>query len=188
MDEINNKNSELKKSDEHKNKTKLISSIKSNLVMKKIFSHLNLESKLNIIKFNKTIQKKINISLEDYKKKANGRYRVKRHKGVVKIYSENGNVLLFRGKYLNEKKNGKGKEYNEYGELIYEGEYKNGKRNGKGKEYDGEGNLIFEGEYLNGKKWKGRGYNKYGELVIKKYLNSKYYNSREYEIMEKEKY
>jgi antitoxin component YwqK of YwqJK toxin-antitoxin module len=141
--------------------------------MKKIFSHLNLEDRLNIIRFNKTLQKKINISIEDYKMKANGRYRVKRHKGVVKIFSENGNVLLFKGKYLHEKKNGKGKEYNEYGELIYEGEYKNGKRNGKGKEYDGENHLIFEGEYLNGKKWNGRGYKKYGEFIIKNYLINK---------------
>ena len=33
---------------------------------------------------------------------------------------------------------------------MYEGEYLNGKRNGKGKEYDEKGNIIFEGEYLNG--------------------------------------
>ena len=51
-----------------------------------------------------------------------------------------------------EKKNGKGKEYNEDGELIFEGEYLNGIRwNGKGKEFF-RGKLKFEGEYLNGKK------------------------------------
>ena len=32
-------------------------------------------------------------------------------------------------------KNGKGKEYNNNGELLYEGEYSDGKRNGQGKEY-----------------------------------------------------
>ena len=41
------------------------------------------------------------------------------------------------------------KEYNEYGKLEFEGEYLNEKRNGKGKEYV-EGKLKFEGEYLNG--------------------------------------
>ena len=41
--------------------------------------------------------------------------------------------------------------------MIFEGEYLNGKRNGKGKEYDYYGNLIFEGEYLNGKRWNGKG-------------------------------
>ena len=40
--------------------------------------------------------------------------------------------------------------------LKYEGEYLNGKRNGKGKEYDEEGNLIFEGDYLNGERKKIR--------------------------------
>ena len=29
-----------------------------------------------------------------------------------------------------------------------------GKRNGKGKEYNDNGELVFEGEYLNGKKIK----------------------------------
>ena len=33
--------------------------------------------------------------------------------------------------YLNEKRNGKGKEYNNDGKLEFEGEYLNGKRNGK---------------------------------------------------------
>ena len=31
---------------------------------------------------------------------------------------------------------------------FFKGEYKNGERNGKGKEYDEYGKLIFEGEYL----------------------------------------
>ena len=35
-------------------------------------------------------------------------------------------------------------------ELIFEGEYLYGKIwSGKGKEYDNHGNLIFEGEYIN---------------------------------------
>ncbi len=42
-------------------------------------------------------------------------------------------------------------------EIILEGEYKNGKRNGKGKEYNRYGDIIFKGEYLNGKKWNGYG-------------------------------
>ena len=43
-------------------------------------------------------------------------------------------------------------EKNDDYRLKFEGKYLNGKRNGKGKEYDVEGNLIFEGEYLNGKR------------------------------------
>ena len=41
-------------------------------------------------------------------------------------------------------------EYNDNGDLIYEGDYLNNKRNGQGKEYI-ENKIIFEGEYLKGK-------------------------------------
>ena len=54
----------------------------------------------------------------------------------------------FEGEYLNGNINGKGKEYNLFGNLIFEGEYLNGKKNGNGKEYDYEEHyIIFEGEY-----------------------------------------
>ena len=68
--------------------------------------------------------------------------------------------MIFEGDYLNGKRNGKGKEYNENG-LIFEGEYYNGKRwNGYGKEYDSQNQLIFEGEHLNGERnGKGKEYN-----------------------------
>ena len=36
---------------------------------------------------------------------------------------------------------------------MFEGEYLNGKRNGKGKEYDNNGKLEYEGEYLNGERY-----------------------------------
>ena len=39
---------------------------------------------------------------------------------------------------------------------IFKGKYLNGKKNGKGKEYNYEGNLIFEGEYLNNQEYKGK--------------------------------
>ena len=40
--------------------------------------------------------------------------------------------------------------------MIYEGEFKDGKRNGKGKEYNEKGELIFEGEYMNGVRLRGK--------------------------------
>ena len=60
---------------------------------------------------------------------------------------------------------------------YFKGEIKNGERNGKGKEYDEYGKLIFVGEYLNGKRWNGKGYNnkkiiyelKEGKGYIKEY-------------------
>ena len=45
------------------------------------------------------------------------------------------NKLIFEGEYLNEERNGKGKEYNKKGKLEFEGEYLNEERDGKGKEY-----------------------------------------------------
>ena len=39
------------------------------------------------------------------------------------------------------------------------------KRNGKGKEYYDDGELKFEGEYKNGQKWNGKGYNHKGEII-----------------------
>ena len=66
--------------------------------------------------------------------------------GIIKEYNYNG-ILIFEGEYLNDERNGKGKEYNEYnGELIFEGEYLMGKRINKGKKYDKNGQLIYEGE------------------------------------------
>ena len=47
--------------------------------------------------------------------------------------------MIFKGEYLNGKRNGKGKEYDYDNVLIFDGEYLNGKRNGEGKEY-------FEGQ------------------------------------------
>ena len=40
------------------------------------------------------------------------------------------------------------------GELQFEGKYLNGKRNGKGKEYWSGGELRFDGEFLDAKKLK----------------------------------
>ena len=74
------------------------------------------------------------------------------------------------------KRNGKGKTYN-YGHLIYFGEIVKGKKNGKEKEYDDYGKLIFEGEYLNGEKWNGKAkeyFKKNDKLMFEReYLNCK---------------
>ena len=48
--------------------------------------------------------------------------------------------------------------------MSFEGEYLNDKRHGKGKEYNSKGNIRFEGEFLNGIKWNGKGYNENNEI------------------------
>ena len=57
---------------------------------------------------------------------------------------------------MNGERNGKGKEYDDYGKLEFECEYLNEVRNGKGKEYNNYGNMIFDGEYSKGKKKIGK--------------------------------
>ena len=116
-----------KKMNEYENikSEKVIESIKSLYILKDIFSFLSEKQKLKIIIYNKDLQKKFDINIEDYKRQ--------------------------RGIYREGERNGKGKEYYiSTKRIIFEGEYLNGKRNGKGKEYK-YGKLIFEGEYLNGK-------------------------------------
>ena len=97
----------------------MLENIKSPYLIKLIFSLLNPKTKLEIVKYNKVLQKKLDISLLIYKN-----------------ISE---------RYLMLEENGKGKEYNYRDELKFKGEYKNRKRNGYGEEYDYDGKLKFKG-------------------------------------------
>ena len=128
-----------------------------------VFNYLNERIKLKIIKYNEAFKNRLNISLINYKL-FTGKYLIYETNGIGKEYDYD-DKLLFDGEYKNGERNGKGKEYNQYGKLIYEGEYKIGERNGKGKEYDFDDKLIFEGEYKNGKRWNGKGFDKYKNIV-----------------------
>ena len=66
--------------------------------------------------------------------------------------------MEFEGNYSNGKRNGKGIEYYDNGNVRFEGEFLDNRKNGYGKEYDGRGLLIFEGEYLCDQKRKGKEY------------------------------
>ena len=128
-----------------------IGKIKSGFILEKILSLLYQNKKFDLIAYNKQLQNKLRLNLEDYIELA-FRFKLAKKNGKGKEYLKNTDIILFEGEYLNGKRHGKGKEYYENGELIFEGEYLNEKRwNGKGKEY-WLGNLSFEGEYLNGKK------------------------------------
>ena len=113
--------------------------LKRHFFLRVLFSYMDEKQKLELIRYNKSLQENINISLINYK--------------------------IFSGRYIIYGKNGKGKEYNYDDKLLFEGEYLNGKRNGKGKEYYSEGELKFEGEYLNGKRWYGIVYNYEGKRI-----------------------
>ena len=117
----------------------MLDNVKSSYILKIFFSFVEEKKKLKLVKYNKNLQQKIDISIF--------------------------NFIHFKGKYIIYKSKGKGKEYDDCNDLIFEGEYLNGERNGKGKEYDDDGNLKFEGEYLNGKRnGKGREYYDDGKI------------------------
>ena len=107
--------------------------------------------------------------------------------------------------YINDTKNGKGKEYYYDGKIKFEGIYVDGNQwkgiektfhingllkseidfvNGKiekQKDYNDKGELVFEGKYFDGKRWNGKGkeYNYLGHLEFEgKYINGKKYHSK----------
>jgi len=158
MDKNSDRNN-LGKNEEIKSNLK---SIKSSYNLEQIFSFLNMKRKLNIIIYNKYMQKVLKYDIGDYRT-ISGKYKEGGKNGEGCEYILHTKKLLFKGEYLNGKRNGKGKEYR-YNKLNFEGEYLNGERNGKGKEYYDNDKLLFEGEYLNGKRWNGKGYNYNNEL------------------------
>ena len=152
-----------------KSSKNLGNSIKSVFTIRLIFSFVEEKKKLDLIHYNKNLQNIIKIDLVYYK-------RI----GGIKIILENNNkgkeimlgsnVTLYEGEFLNGKRNGHGKLFDEeYGKLVYEGEFLNGKFNGKGKLYILDF-LIFEGEFLNGMPTIGKGYYPLGKesLIIEK--------------------
>ena len=151
----------------------MLDNIKSKYIIKLFFSVLDEIKKLTIVKYNKSLQDKLEINLINYKIFI-GRYIKFENEQKMKEYNVINDSIAFEGEYLNGKRNGKGKEYNVDGKLIFEGIYLNGKRNGHGKEYD-KNKLIFEAEYLNGERnGKGKEYNEDGSLIYEGgYLNGK---------------
>ena len=174
-----------------KNKTNIFLNINSVYILKNIFSVPGKMISLDIISHNKKMQNKLEITIEDYKKQS-GKYIIKdkdpfdllSKEDIYKAYSIEGNVLLFEGKYVNGKKDGRGKEYYNDGKLKFYGDYLNGKRisgrfydklenifleidNKKVKELYKNGATKFVGEYFNEKKWNGIGYDINGYQVFK---------------------
>ena len=80
-----------------------------------------------------------------YDENGNKIYEINNGNGYIKLYNYFNGYLEYEGEYLNMKKNGRGKEYNN-NNVIFEGEFSNNKRHGQGKEYENN-KLIFEGEY-----------------------------------------
>ena len=165
----------------------MLKNVKLFFFNKKLFSYIGENRKLEIIRYNKYLQKNININIINYLHLAD-RYIIYESKGVGKEYIRERNKLIYEGQFLHTKRNGKGKEYYYDADLLqFEGEYLNGKRwsgtgydyignisfqlnnsiNGNVKEFNYKGDLIFEGKYLNGKRnGKGKEYDVNSDLLI----------------------
>jgi antitoxin component YwqK of YwqJK toxin-antitoxin module len=171
--------------------------IKSSNILKEILSYLNENKKLEIILYNKQLQKRIEVDINDYKN-ISKRYKFEESNGCGKEYIKDTEIIIFDGNYLNGKRNGKGKEYYTNGNIKFDGEYLNGKKiKGKGFDVYGNINLIFNdgkivekydngklkfvGDYCNCKRWNGNIYNylgnkeftiKYGKGIFKEYYTN----------------
>ena len=155
----------------------MLENIKSKYLFKKLFSNVEEIIKLKIAKYNKRLQNIVDVNLINYKTFTNKYIIYEEDSKIIKEYKYgfDEDFLIYEGGYSNRKRNDKGKEYGEKGNIIYEGEYSNGKRNGKGKEYNEKGKLIYEGEYLSGKRsGKAKEYYSFGKIMFEgEYLNGK---------------
>ena len=104
----------------------MLDNIISSFFNKILFSHINEKIKLKLIRYNKRLQSRNDISLINYQTFTQ-KYIIYGEKGIGKEFKGNTNELIFEGEYLNGERNGKGKEYELNGELKFEGEYLNGK-------------------------------------------------------------
>ena len=146
----------------------MLKNIKSLYFIKLIFLYLDEPQKLKLIKYNKNLQKNINISIINYKY-LKGKFIEYSSKGIGKEYYYYGDnkILIYEGEFSNGQRNGKGKVFYDNDILMYESEYLKGKKTGKGKEYHRNGKLLFEGEYLNDRELFGNKYDEKGNLIDK---------------------
>ena len=155
--------------------------IKSSYILKDIFSFVNEKKKLELVKYSKNMQNRLEINIIHYKF-FSGKYKIADKNGKGKEYNGSKDIIIFEGEYLNGKRHGKGKEYG-YDDSYFIGEYLNGKRHGKGKEYYFDNNLNFVGEYLNDKRHgKGKEYDFLGFLKFEgEYFNGKIIKGKGYD-------
>ena len=174
---------------ETKNGRYLLKKIRSSYILKKIFSFIYVNHKLDIIIYNKELQNKCGLDLEYYKF-ISQKYRTFEPNGIIKEFSKSTNNLIFQGKYINHRKEGEGIEFyeNEEGKEKmrekFHGLYSKGYKiigtgytirkqkyffliDNKGEEFFYNEKLCFKGDYFNGRRWNGIGYNYQGEEEFK---------------------
>ena len=184
-----------------KPKSNLLKNINSNYILIQIFSFLEKGQELTVISYNKSLQKKLEVTIEDFKN-VSGSYIITKRDDIGWeehdwIFTQETNHAIFKGKIINGLKEGRGIEFYYNKRKKFEGKYHKGiKTDGIG--YDNLGNMIYEikdnkvieiynngnfvfkGNYRNGKKWDGIGYDingnkvyeiKYGKGLVKEYYD-----------------
>ena len=94
-------------------------SVKSKYILRKILLSLGEKRKLLLLKYNKYYHKLMGINIHNYQK-LSGKIKIGGINGYGKEYGYDEFNLLFKGYYMNGKRNGKGKEYE--GDKIFEEE------------------------------------------------------------------
>ena len=129
----------------------MLENVKSQYLVKLLFTFLLHKRKLRIARHNKQLQEKLDINLIFYKNMTD-KYIIYEKDGIGKEYNLKGE-LLYKGQYHEGERNGKGEEYY-LSHIRYKAEYKDGKRNGYGEENKGE--HTFKGEFKDGEYWNGK--------------------------------
>ena len=102
-------------------------------------------------------------------------------------------LVKYEGRYIDDQKNGEGKEFQydeeNNAEIVFEGVYKNGEKwNGVGKEYYAmPDKLLFSGEYREGKRWNGN-FCEYSNVMDRIKLKGKYVNGEKVEVKKNEEF
>ena len=96
----------------------MLEKIKATYFYARLFCHINDKIKLSILKHNKNLQKIMDLNLINYRI-FSGKYIIyERKEKKGKIFDAYNDTLLFEGEFFKGKKNGKGKEYDEYGNIL----------------------------------------------------------------------
>ena len=86
-----------------KNQIKKLEDIKSIYIIKQVLSFLYEKQKLNMIIYNKHLQKIMKVDI-DYFKKISGKYKICERNEICKVFELDTNKLIFEGEYKNGKK------------------------------------------------------------------------------------
>ena len=154
----------------------MLNNLKSHKILADLFSFISKKKKLLLMKHSKAMQSKLNLKAKDYN---TGKYMLKNQKGERLEYLIDSNILVFKGFYTDEYRNGPGEEYHLNSQLKFQGNFVYGGKE-LGKEFFWNGVIQYDGHYINNRKWNGIGYD-INQRQIYKIVNGACDNVVEYD-------